>query len=215
MSTPAAAASAEQVALTQQPPAADAAAVTDVQVDVTTTTEPAAAGAADKQAGGGGGILTSAAGTNQGAFGAVEWALFTSVGCIWGSSFLFMAIGLEAFEPGVITWLRVSSGALVLALVPRARAPIAREDWPRLLTLSLLWVAVPFTLFPIAQQVSKRPLFSRTFPFGTTIICQDRLRTNAMKTSETYGVSHMRSTSTRLSPECYAARSLSSPLPSR
>ena len=99
-----------------------------------------------------GGIMSTSAGTNTGTFGLVEWGLFWSVGCIWGSSFLLMDIGLEAFKPGLITWLRVSSGAAILALHEPSRKPIVREDWPRLVALSILWVAVPFTLFPIAQQ---------------------------------------------------------------
>ncbi len=97
-------------------------------------------------------ILSTSPGTHLGAFGAVEWLLFWSVGTIWGSSFLFMDIGLDAFSPGLITWLRVGSGAAVLALVPAARKSIDKADWPRLITLSVLWVGVPFTLFPIAQQ---------------------------------------------------------------
>jgi drug/metabolite transporter (DMT)-like permease len=71
---------------------------------------------------------------------------------IWGSSFLFIAIGLDAFEPGLITWLRVLFGATTLWLMPAARTRLAREDHARLVALSFLWVAVPFTLFPLAQQ---------------------------------------------------------------
>src|SRR3712207_8885450 len=62
------------------------------------------------------------------------------------------AIGLNAFEPGLVTWLRVVSGAATLVAVPAARAPIARDDRPRLVVLSILWVAIPFTLFPLAEQ---------------------------------------------------------------
>ena len=40
----------------------------------------------------------------------------------------------------------------MLALVPGARRPIERYDRPRLIALSFVWVAIPFTLFPIAQQ---------------------------------------------------------------
>src|SRR3712207_7763981 len=46
------------------------------------------------------------------------------------------AIGLNAFEPGLVTWLRVVSGAATLVAVPAARAPIARDDRPRLVVLS-------------------------------------------------------------------------------
>ena len=97
-------------------------------------------------------ILSTSAGTNRDAFAAVDWMLFVSIGSIWGSSFLLMDIGLEAFHPGLITWMRVGLGALVLALVPNARSRIERYDRPRLIALSFVWVAIPFTLFPIAQQ---------------------------------------------------------------
>lgn len=98
-------------------------------------------------------ILTTSEGLNREAFSAWDWALFVSVSLIWGSSFLLMAIGLDAFEPGLITVLRVALGAGALWLVPKARATsVHRADWPRLVALSFLWVAIPFTLFPIAQQ---------------------------------------------------------------
>ncbi|NIQ55678.1 MAG: EamA/RhaT family transporter, partial [Gemmatimonadetes bacterium] len=64
-------------------------------------------------------MLSTSAGINQGAFAPVDWVLFVSIGLIWGSSFVLMDIGLEAFRPGLITWIRVASGAAVLALVPR------------------------------------------------------------------------------------------------
>lgn len=97
-------------------------------------------------------VLTTSAGTNQGAFAPIDWTLFVSIGLIWGSSFVLMDIGLEAFRPGLITWLRVALGAAALGLVPRARRPIDRDDRPRIVALSFLWVAIPFSLFPIAQQ---------------------------------------------------------------
>jgi drug/metabolite transporter (DMT)-like permease len=96
-------------------------------------------------------ILSTSEGTHRGAFAAGDWALFLSIGGIWGSSFLLILIGLESFEPGLVTWLRVAFGAAVLWMVPN-RAPIDRADLPRLVAMSLLWVAIPFTLFPLAEQ---------------------------------------------------------------
>jgi len=100
----------------------------------------------------GGRILTTTHGTNPLAFGSGDWARFLSIGLIWGSSFLFIAEALGSFEPGLITWVRVALGASTLWLFRGARRKIAREDLPRVITLSLLWVAIPFTLFPLAQQ---------------------------------------------------------------
>ncbi|HUO46572.1 MAG TPA: DMT family transporter [Acidimicrobiia bacterium] len=86
------------------------------------------------------------------AFGSTEWLLFAAVGLIWGSSFLFIEIGLQVFHPGFITWVRVVLGALALVALPQARKPLARQDQGKLLVLSVVWVAVPFTLFPLAQE---------------------------------------------------------------
>ena len=87
-------------------------------------------------------------------FTTTDWGLFLSVGVIWGASFLFIDIGLDALPPGVITLMRVGLGALALALLPlpRTHTKILPEDRARLVTLSVAWVAVPFTLFPIAEQ---------------------------------------------------------------
>jgi drug/metabolite transporter (DMT)-like permease len=96
-------------------------------------------------------ILSTAHGTHRGSFAAIDWALFAAVGTIWGSSFLFMAIGLEAFRPGLVTWLRILFGAALLWTLPGVRTRIDRADLVPLLTLAVTWVAIPFTLFPLAQ----------------------------------------------------------------
>jgi drug/metabolite transporter (DMT)-like permease len=98
-------------------------------------------------------LLTTAHGTNREAFSPKDWARFVSIGLIWGASFLFIEVGLEAFHPGLVTWLRVGFGALFMAALPQARsAHIERSDRPRVALLSVVWVAIPLTLFPIAQQ---------------------------------------------------------------
>lgn len=98
-------------------------------------------------------ILTTSHGTNREAFTGLDWGLFLGLALIWGASFLFMAIGLDAFHPGLVTWLRVGFGALTISLLPQARKTrVEREDLTKVRLLGLIWVAIPFTLFPIAQQ---------------------------------------------------------------
>ncbi len=64
-----------------------------------------------------------------------------------------MAIGLDNFHPGLVTLLRVVFGASFMFALPKSRSiRISREDWPRIVTTSIAWVVIPFTLFPIAQQ---------------------------------------------------------------
>lgn len=94
----------------------------------------------------------TATGTNREAFGSSEWLLLASVAAIWGSSFFFMDVGLEAFRPGVVTLARVGLGALTLALIPRSRAPVDREHLPRIALLGVIWIAIPMIIFPVAQQ---------------------------------------------------------------
>lgn len=91
-------------------------------------------------------------GTHQDAFGAAEWGLLSGVALIWGSSFVFMAIGLDAFNPGVVTLARVGLGALTLALIPKARTGIERDDRSRVFLLGIIWIGIPLMIFPIAQQ---------------------------------------------------------------
>jgi drug/metabolite transporter (DMT)-like permease len=91
-------------------------------------------------------------GSMSGAFGAAEWSLLAGNSLIWGSSFLFIDLGLQAFRPGVVAMSRVLLGAAALALFRRSRAPIAHEDLPRVAFLGLIWIGLPMMLFPIAQQ---------------------------------------------------------------
>ena len=112
-----------------------------------TASEPAGTTGSTRRA-----VLSTSHGTHAGAFIPLDWGLFLAIGGIWGSSFLLIRIGLDAFAPGLITSLRIVFGASVLWLVPAARSPIDRADRPRLIALSVLWVAIPFTLFPLAEQ---------------------------------------------------------------
>ena len=90
--------------------------------------------------------------TDRDQFAQLDWLLFVAVGLIWGASFLFIAIGLDHFHPGFITWARVGLGAAALAVLPSARTRIDREDWRRIIAISVIWVGVPFTLFPLAEE---------------------------------------------------------------
>lgn len=93
--------------------------------------------------------------TNSGQFTSSDWALFCAVSLIWGASFLLIDIGLDALTPGMVTLIRVGSGAaalLILTRVQQGRFTMPEPD-DRLLiaVLGLVWVAIPFTLFPLAQ----------------------------------------------------------------
>jgi drug/metabolite transporter (DMT)-like permease len=125
-------------------------------------------------------LLSTSHGTNREAFSASDWARFIAVSAIWGSSFLFIAIGLDAFHPGLVTWLRVGFGAAFMATLANARqTKIPREDLPRIGLLGLIWVAIPLTLFPIAQQwidSAVAGMLNGAMPMFTAIIASVLLR---------------------------------------
>jgi drug/metabolite transporter (DMT)-like permease len=95
---------------------------------------------------------TSTARTTSDAFTPQDWSIFTAMGLIWGASFLFIAIGLESLEPGIITLARVGLGAVTLALLPGSRMRLRPEDRLHMVALSIIWVGIPFSLFPLAEQ---------------------------------------------------------------
>ena len=86
------------------------------------------------------------------AFTPGDWALLAGVALTWGSSFVFIEIGLEHFAPALIALLRIAFGTMAIVWLRRARQPVARSDWGSIGLVGVLWMAVPFLLFPIAQQ---------------------------------------------------------------
>lgn len=91
-------------------------------------------------------------GVNQGNFDTSDWALLVTISLIWGSSFLWIAIGLDAFHPAVIALFRMVFGAGVLLFVPAARKAMPRSTWPALLVVGVAGNAAPAIFFPLAQQ---------------------------------------------------------------
>ena len=100
-------------------------------------------------------LFATATADNEGDFAPLDWGLFCSISLIWGASFLLIAESLEAFTPGVVTLGRVGLGALTLTVLRAVTASGVRVDAAdrrRIGLLAVVWVAVPFTLFPLAQQ---------------------------------------------------------------
>jgi drug/metabolite transporter (DMT)-like permease len=98
-------------------------------------------------------VIATAEGTRREAFGPTEWALLAGIAAMWGSSFIWIAIGLDSFEPGLIALLRLALGAAAISVVPRSRSPVERADWPRIALLGMVWMAAPLVLFPLAQDL--------------------------------------------------------------
>nr|WP_243640252.1 DMT family transporter [Micromonospora sp. MW-13] len=80
---------------------------------------------------------------------------FLALAAIWGSSFLFIKVGIRELHPLHLTLYRVAAGALtLLAVLPLLRDRLPREPrvWAHLFVAAALGVAVPFTLFGYGEQ---------------------------------------------------------------
>jgi len=92
-----------------------------------------------------------ARGSNQGSFEAYDWLLIVTVSIIWGSSFLWIAIGVDSLSPGVVAFLRVALGSMALFLLPSARRRIDRSDWWGIGIIAVAGNAGPALLFALAE----------------------------------------------------------------
>ena len=84
-----------------------------------------------------------------------DWLLFGALGIMWGSSYLFIKIGVESFGTFTLIALRLLIGATLLWVVLRLRhIPLPRERrvYGHLLVMACINIAIPFTLITWAEQ---------------------------------------------------------------
>jgi drug/metabolite transporter (DMT)-like permease len=82
-------------------------------------------------------------------------ASFLLLASVWGGSFMFIKIGLEALDPLEVALARLALGAatlLVLLLVTGDRLPRGITVWRHVLVLSVLFNSLPFSLFSFGEQ---------------------------------------------------------------
>ncbi|MEW2443363.1 DMT family transporter [Micromonospora marina] len=80
---------------------------------------------------------------------------FVALAAIWGSSFLFIKVGVTELHPVHLTLYRVATGALTLLVVLavlRDRLPRDPRVWAHMFVVAAFGVAVPFTLFGYGEQ---------------------------------------------------------------
>jgi len=106
-----------------------------------------------------GGVSTSAAdpaAPGSAAVASSRWLPgFFVLALIWGSSYLFIKVGVEEIHPLHLTLFRVALGTatlLVILLVTRDRLPRDLRLWAHLFVVGGVGVALPFTLFGYGEQ---------------------------------------------------------------
>ncbi|HEX2622916.1 MAG TPA: EamA family transporter [Phototrophicaceae bacterium] len=92
-----------------------------------------------------------------------EWIFFWLVALIWGSSFLFMRIGVEELPPAQLAFTRVGIAAICMNLVlffTRRRYPADRNTLLALILLGIVNTGLPFTLLAWGEQTVESGLTS-------------------------------------------------------
>ena len=84
-----------------------------------------------------------------------DWAAFIALSLAWGSSFLWIKIGLQELGPITLVALRLLFGILGLLVVVaynRPKFPDNRRLWGALAILGIIQTALPFLLITWGQQ---------------------------------------------------------------
>ncbi|MFJ9539272.1 DMT family transporter [Streptomyces sp. NPDC101225] len=84
----------------------------------------------------------------------VNWARFGLLAALWGCSFAFIKVSLDAFEPLQLAFGRLLVGALVVSAilaVTKGAFP-GRAVWGHIVVASVFGNVVPFTLFAVGEQ---------------------------------------------------------------
>ena len=106
------------------------------------------------------------------------WILIFLLGAVWGCSFLFNAILIREISPLWVAAGRVTIGAAICWVYFFAMKKTLPTGWPiyaQLLVLGILNYAIPFTLFPYAEQTVASSIvgvINGLTPMSTVIVSQ-------------------------------------------
>src|SRR6185369_15794341 len=87
----------------------------------------------------------------------IDWLIFLALGFFWGSSYLFIKIGVDhGLQPFTLIMFRLLIGFVLLAsVVAIAREPLPREPrmYGHLFVMGVVNIAIPFGLITFAEQI--------------------------------------------------------------
>lgn len=121
-------------------------------------------------------------------------AAYLATALVWGSSFLFIEVGLEGLAPLQVALARLVLGAAALAgyaAVRRLPLPTSPRVWGHLAVMGLLFCAVPFALFSWAQTTLSSGLasvYNATTPLWTLALVLLFLRVERVTVWKAVGI---------------------------
>ena len=94
----------------------------------------------------------------------IDWLIFIALGFFWGSSYLFIKIGVDhGLQPFTLIMFRLLIGFVLLAtVVAVAREPLPRDPrtYGHLAVMGTINIAIPFALITFAEQTVDSSLAS-------------------------------------------------------
>jgi drug/metabolite transporter (DMT)-like permease len=126
----------------------------------------------------------------------IDWLIFLALGFMWGSSYLFIKIGVEegGLPPLTLIALRLGIGFVILAaVVAIAREPLPREPrmYGHLIVMAVINIVLPFWLITWAEQSVESSLASilnSTVPLFVIVIAALFLRDEPMTVNRLVGL---------------------------
>jgi len=123
-----------------------------------------------------------------------DWLLFGLISFFWGSSYLFIKIGIETLSPLTLISGRLFFGSLVLgAALLLARVPIPRDrsTYAKLVVMAVFNIVVPFSLITWGERYidsSLAAILQATTPLFTIVIASLALAEEAITLNRLVGL---------------------------
>ena len=123
-----------------------------------------------------------------------HWAVFLTLGAIWGSSFLWIEIALREIGPITLVAFRVLFGLLFgVAVIITQRIPLPRtlKEWMPLSVLGLTNIAIPFFLISWGQKSidsGVASILDATVPLFTILVAHFMLHDDKMTMPKVLGL---------------------------
>jgi drug/metabolite transporter (DMT)-like permease len=123
-----------------------------------------------------------------------EWLLFATLGFAWGSSYLWIKIGVETLPPFTLIAARLVIAALLLGVVLRLTGltlPRDRRVYGHLLVMAIVNIALPFFLIAWGEQSIDSALASilnSTVPLFTIVLAALALHDEAITVNRLVGL---------------------------
>jgi drug/metabolite transporter (DMT)-like permease len=123
-----------------------------------------------------------------------EWVLFAALGLIWGSSFLWIKIGVQELDPFTLVGWRLLFGTLgMVAVIATRRPPFPRQrsTWINFAVLGTINTALPFVLITWGEKSidsAVASVLNSTVPLFTLVMAQVFLRDEPITARKALGL---------------------------